>query len=1495
MRKSFIALALLVGAAAMLTTLAFAQESGNSQDQGAFMKSPSMMQQLKVTKAARLGTSAVSAFPPGPTDTMFIGHSTTLPYSLPWYVGIGPYRPGVGGSYRGMWDFDALTNGAGTDSAQGWVPFAGPNPRTLGTISDDLRPWVALDWGNRMNAGPVQGRTPGIISAWHADNGNYPLNPLQSSDNDWAPLAGSKSAWCGLRAGNDFGVVDDTTYGGTGNHINGDVLFGRFGTTAIVLPYGNKTQKNFPGYASQWDQLLYRDVRVASNTPLIVSFLYETQMDNRADQAENTCAGWFDRDPLSMQQGGFGAGQNNFISASAYLGATPRLGPVDSFMVYVGVPANPTAVQYSDGDAPRPIFDLKRRWFSEVISIDKTYKQILSTFGRDSAFKSVPKSATVLAADINAMIADQGGVGGGVIRIVFRSKTNQNYSDEANTGGSFNSTNKGAVRIDQVTIAGATPAFITSGFELPGEINNKVEAANIALPGPAVGQGYAFAAWHATGKPPKLMPHLHPLAGGLIGPGNSYSPLNYADLCGVWNSPIRQCNINNVVMSSTDHDLLEAAGGADGTPFKEVRAGYISPTINLKVPPTGTNNVGIDDLHLQTNAKWLVMYDLYTGVFFDLATQGNLMTSEIISYPVVQKNNATIWGDIGVLTSYYWWGDRICLTQWDEITPFINTSNPGGIPDSVKIVMYREQRCISWGSANCSSKDGHYSDNFALVMPPPVLGSSDNVVVDIWDWYSDAFPRNEVITPGTAAFDTCSALIFSARQIATSATNEARSNISADSMYLKGNNSTGGAMRLDCIFRVFPGPGNYVTIGNKGTALRKVPTSTTPAVSGDNSFWGQYIAAPGLFSRTGTLAGSVVPGTHAGGWNVNTWNSVRCDTVESNIFPAIANAVNLPGIVAESFASTIHDQDPRLGTVALPNQLGILKNRCFLVNPAAGQPTNSTNIDCATVPAWVTTGGGIPAGYDGNQQTLEYTKIFPDGLLTPGSTIQYFFRYSLLSTPLEFAMIPDTNRVFPQPQSGPDFDGKRWENISILPDRWKDNTWGGPGMACMLVVDQQDRRGNERTWVGIADSIGATAAAKYGAHNGWHATGAYVASDLSDNYTNEVNCGTQPGAMAVWGNGGQPGSTWDLYNVKSAESPTGSTTAIGGRLAPLAGGFQAGKDTKQGPTPLMLKTYYKLLFFLCGDMKSTYFGQTANKGSDDAGIVDAFLTNAPPVNGPKGAWFMGDAFLEGNIGATPGVTDPNKTPNFIKTSLGTNLRDPSYYALSGSTVLWPDLIPSAVINTTGMRYSVQNSCLFTNDVLLPTGVVGAVAATTHANFGVNCTVGTPCIGGVYTANNGTTHPYTTLVDGWSIGNLRRQLGGASASSRMYYFMDVSTNVFGSFCGFKGTPSVDVPTNTAVNANIDFLGNIGNNPMVAGGSAMVHFGLAKADRVEVKVYDVTGRLVRTLANRNFQAGPQSLVWDGSNDQGHVVARGVYFTQVKFANSGFVDAKKLTVLK
>jgi hypothetical protein len=432
-------------------------------------------------------------------------------------------------------------------------------------------------------------------------------------------------------------------------------------------------------------------------------------------------------------------------------------------------------------------------------------------------------------------------------------------------------------------------------------------------------------------------------------------------------------------------------------------------------------------------------------------------------------------------------------------------------------------------------------------------------------------------------------------------------------------------------------------------------------------------------------------------------------------------------------------------------------------------------------------------------------------------------------------------------------------------------------------VDLQDRRGDEKVWVGAMDSIGGTAAAKYGAHNGWHATAAYIApSDGSHNYTGETDCGTNPN-IAIWSHGGQPGTTWDLYNVKAAESSTTGTCQIGSRLANRAGmGLMTGKQSMQGPTPEMLRTYYKMLFLLAGNLNNVFFGAVTDRGQDDVAICEDFLTYGANELTPRGIWVQGDGFVEGNTGVDAAHTA------FLTNYLAVSLRDPSYYALSGSTVRFPDLIPTSVINSTGTLYSVENSCLWTNDVLdVNAGVFGATAATYYQNLGAAGAY----VSGVY-APSSTSHPYVSLLDGFDMFNLRSRHGGNTVG-RLQYFMDVLVNVFGSVCPFTPAPTVSVPTNTA--RNIDFLGNVWGNPMVAGGKAMVHFGLAKSDRVEVKVYDVTGRLVRSLADRNFQAGEHSLTWDGTNDQGQVVSRGVYFTQVKFIGSRFVDAKKVTVLK
>lgn len=75
-----------------------------------------------------------------------------------------------------------------------------------------------------------------------------------------------------------------------------------------------------------------------------------------------------------------------------------------------------------------------------------------------------------------------------------------------------------------------------------------------------------------------------------------------------------------------------------------------------------------------------------------------------------------------------------------------------------------------------------------------------------------------------------------------------------------------------------------------------------------------------------------------------------------------------------------------------------------------------------------------------------------------------------------------------------------------------------------------------------------------------------------------------------------------------------------------------------------------------------------------------------------------------------------------------------------------------------------------------------------------------------------------------------------------------------------------------------LATIGPNPFRV--STEVTFALATSGRVDLVVYDVLGRQVKSLARgRWFEAGPQRLRWDGRDEGGRETVAGVYFVKMK----------------
>jgi len=64
-------------------------------------------------------------------------------------------------------------------------------------------------------------------------------------------------------------------------------------------------------------------------------------------------------------------------------------------------------------------------------------------------------------------------------------------------------------------------------------------------------------------------------------------------------------------------------------------------------------------------------------------------------------------------------------------------------------------------------------------------------------------------------------------------------------------------------------------------------------------------------------------------------------------------------------------------------------------------------------------------------------------------------------------------------------------------------------------------------------------------------------------------------------------------------------------------------------------------------------------------------------------------------------------------------------------------------------------------------------------------------------------------------------------------------------------------------------------------------------VSLRIYDVSGRLVRTLVNGRKTEGSKSVTWDGTGDRGQSIASGIYF--YRMAAPGFTETKKMVLLR
>jgi hypothetical protein len=512
---------------------------------------------------------------------------------------------------------------------------------------------------------------------------------------------------------------------------------------------------------------------------------------------------------------------------------------------------------------------------------------------------------------------------------VFRSKTNRallagagNSDDETGSyNGTYNSGYGGAAIVDDVQISlNNGGAYTTVGdFEAASGAGNNFDNSVAAT-----------VSWRSTGKPPALYPHVRDI-----------NDVGYTDLCGDPGNENRVCNMFGNVMSMGEYPN-ENKAGTPATVDYERWDSILSPTINLATAgPATPNSMGITGDMTNATEDYYIIYDWNTASA-NSAIESCFVQEGWETYPATQQDGAKCWSDFqrpGVIGSLDLDLCQTFISDGAYADNLVYTSNASGIPDSIRFLLRKLSYCFRFAGTNCGDPTKAFAfDNVTFTMIDGA--SAAPLSTNFWQWLQDAFPANENPSlPGTVAFDTCAAWPQTGLNITQRTTNLLRHNVAGETTAV---NVSGDNVRLDVVFRVLPGPGNYVTAGSPASGLRRRPTSATAIASTDSSFWTSYIGNNGAYGTggNGTTGPGHPAGTFANRWNSLTWNSARCDTIDFITFPVQARGWGETAIGGGFYASMLHETE----LTGARARLAVVRNQCYLQDTAG--VLQAPNINC---------------------------------------------------------------------------------------------------------------------------------------------------------------------------------------------------------------------------------------------------------------------------------------------------------------------------------------------------------------------------------------------------------------------------------------------------------------------------------------------------------------------------------------------------------------------
>jgi beta-lactamase regulating signal transducer with metallopeptidase domain len=144
-----------------------------------------------------------------------------------------------------------------------------------------------------------------------------------------------------------------------------------------------------------------------------------------------------------------------------------------------------------------------------------------------------------------------------------------------------------------------------------------------------------------------------------------------------------------------------------------------------------------------------------------------------------------------------------------------------------------------------------------------------------------------------------------------------------------------------------------------------------------------------------------------------------------------------------------------------------------------------------------------------------------------------------------------------------------------------------------------------------------------------------------------------------------------------------------------------------------------------------------------------------------------------------------------------------------------------------------------------------------------------------------------------------EMGAWSPTGRQFCYTRIGDMIKDGFTSRRSTIFIDnfqqssLNRPTAEKAKPSEFKLVGNFPNPFNPSTTIRFSLPSAGQAELDVYNMMGQKIRSLVSGRLEAGKQSIVWNGRDQQNRPVSSGMYVARLKM--EGHVETLRMTLVK